>query len=458
VKSHKVDWKLAAGFGALLFLIVVIGFIGISQIQALSRAVDDLGKTYLPMQRAILEMKINSGLYAMRIRNYIFWRGSKYLEAASAGCDLSMISNAARAFDRHLAIYSSHIQSKRQKLWVEKISASQQELRAVGNKIINLVDQLDKAGSDFKRRKALESAINKSVMVFEGKLYQVDDFLDKIVEKDNLEAVKKQLIAVDLARKRAISFLGVSLVIAFLVGGGTAGLVYGDRRRQRARREQLVQRMIRLEEEERRNLSAQIHDQMGQDLSALMIYIDLINKNLPAQKEEIKKNIIESKKILSSLIEKSHNISEFLRPAALEEIGLIDTIDALVLQYRRMTDINFVYEKPKAGVKLSGDYSLVLYRVVQEGLTNIIKHARAKDVRIILEVKNKVVRLAIQDNGVGFNYRDFLRQPRRRESDRIKLGLLGLKERVELLGGWMDIKTAPGGGTKLTVKLPIIKT
>ncbi len=456
--KKSIDWRLLAGFGALLFLIVVIGLIGIFQIRSLSKAVDDLGKSYLPMQRAILEMKINNGLYAMGIRSYIFWRGSKYLEAASVAADLGVVNNAACAFDRHLAIYSSHIQSREQKLWVERISTSQQELRATADKIINLVDQLDKAGSDFERRKELESAINKSVMVFENRLYKINDFLDKIVEKDSLKAIKEQLIVADLAKNRAISLLVVSLIIAFLIGGQTAWFVYRDRRRQRERKEQLVQKMLRLEEEERRNLSVQVHDQMGQDLSALRIYLDLIDKKLPPENEEIKKNIQEGKRILSGLIEKSHNISELLRPPALEEVGLVDTIDALIFQYKQMTDIGFTYQKPEVDVKLSGEYSLLLYRVAQEGLTNIVKHAQAKNVRIMLELKNKVIQLAIQDDGAGFNYRDFLKQPRRRKNDRMRLGLLGLKERVELLGGWMDIKTSPGSGTRLTVQLPIAKT
>lgn len=459
MRRYSVDWRLLGGFSALLFLIVVIGLIGIFQICSLSKTVDDLGENYLPMQRAILEMKINNGLYAMGIRSYIFWRGSKYLEAASAAADLGVVNNAARAFDRHLAIYSSHIQSEGQQQWVERISASQQELRAMGNEIINLADQLDEVGGDFKRRKELESRINKLVMEFENRLYKINDFLDKIVEKDSLEAVKEQLIVADLAKNRATSLLGVSLAVAFLIGGQTAWFVYRDRRRERERREQLVQKMIRLEEEERRNLSVQVHDQMGQDLSALRIYLDLIDKELLAENEETKKNILEGKRILSGLIEKSHNISELLRPPALEEVGLVDTIDALIFQYKQMTDINFTYQKSKVDVmKLPGEYSLVLYRVAQEGLTNIVKHARAKNVRIMLELKDKVIQLAIQDDGVGFNYRDFLKQPRRRKDDRIRLGLLGLKERVELLGGSMDIKTAPGKGTRLTVQLPVTKT
>jgi len=455
MKSHKVDWRLVAGFGALLFLIVVIGLIGIFQIRSLSKTVDDFGESYLPTQRAILEMKINNGVYAMGIRSYIFWRGSKYLEAAGAAADLGAVDNAARSFRRYLAIYSSHIQSKEQALWVNRISDSQQELRAMGNKIIVLADQFDQAGGGTKKRKELEAGANKLIMRFENKLYRINNFLDKIVEKDNLKEVKEQLIAADLAENRAISLLGVSLIIAFLIGGETAWLVYRNRRRERERREQLVRRMIRLEEKTRTNLSLQIHNQMGQDLSALMIYSDLIDKKLIPSNEEAKKDIIQSKKILSGLIDKSHNIAELLRPPALEEIGLVDTIAGLIFQYKHITSVKFSSNLPAEPLILPGEYSLILYRVVQEGLTNIVKHSQAKEVKLSLEKKANVVYLTVADDGIGFNYKQPL--ARRRKEDKLKLGLLGLRERIELLGGKITVDTAPGRGTKLIVELSVTK-
>jgi len=122
-----------------------------------------------------------------------------------------------------------------------------------------------------------------------------------------------------------------------------------------------------------------------------------------------------------------------------------------------MTGIKFTYEKPRLPVKLIGEYSLLLYRVAQEALTNIVNHAQAKNVRIKLELKNKIIQLSIQDDGIGFNYGDFLKRPHRRKDDRVKLGILGLKEHMEFLDGFMGIKTAPGKGTRLTVELPVAR-
>ena len=131
------------------------------------------------------------------------------------------------------------------------------------------------------------------------------------------------------------------------------------------------------------------------------------------------------------------------------------TIDSLILQHRQMSGIKFTYQKPAKEIKLSSEYSLLLYRVTQEGLTNILKHSQAAKVKVALEKRADAVCLSIADDGVGFDYGRYLRRPYRREEDKLKLGLAGLRERVELLGGRMAVATAPGKGTRLLVQLPV---
>ncbi|MBU4140455.1 MAG: sensor histidine kinase [Candidatus Omnitrophica bacterium] len=455
--KRAIDWRLAGGFASLLFLIVAIGLIGIFQIQSLSRTVDELGRRHFPMQKAALEMRVKNSLYARGIRNYIFWRSARYLEAARGAADREGINAAVEAFERQMDSYSSFVRSSEQRQWVAGISALQQELRAIGEGIINLVDRMENT-SNGSIRKKLESSLNKLMMEFESKLYRIDDFLEGSLQKANLEAVRGQLLKADSARKRAILLLRWSLIFGLLIGGETAWFVYRNRRQDRKRREELMRKIIKVEEEEREKLSLQVHDQMGQDLSGLRIYLDLIDKKLPLEREEVKKDIGESKRILSGLIERSHNIAELLRPPALDEVGLVGTIDSLILQYRQMSGIKFTYQKPGKEIKLSSEYSLLLYRVTQEGLTNVLKHSQAAKVKVALEKRADAVCLSIADDGVGFNYGQYLRRPYRREEDKLKLGLAGLRERVELLGGRMAVATAPGKGTRLLVQLPIAKT
>lgn len=454
MKRFIGDWRLAGGFSALLLLIVVIGLIGINQIQSLSRTVDELGRRYFPMQKAALEMRISNSLYARGIRNYIFWRSNKYLEAAKDAVNRQAIGVARSDFQRQLAGYTFFVRTTVEQEWVKRIRVLEQELCDVGEKIIDSVDRLENADHGQERRK-LENTINKLVMVFESKLYKIDEFIDGNMQKTNLKAVQEQLHLAEVAKERAIRLLIWSLILGLGFGGETAYLIYRNHKNEQERRKRLVQRMIRAEELERQNLSFQVHDQMGQDLSALMIYSDLINKKVNPLNREVKEDILQSKKILSGLIDKSHNIAELLRPPALEEVGLADTIAGLIFQYKHITPIKFSSNLPAEPLNLPGEYSLILYRVAQEGLTNIAKHSQARKVEISLEKKANAVYLTVVDDGVGFNYEQPFQH--RRKEDKLKLGLLGLRERIELLGGKMTVNTAPGQGTKLIVKLPIKK-
>ncbi len=450
MKKTTADWKLLGGFSALLFLIVVLGMIGIFQIQSLNKTIDNLGEKYFPLQRAALEMKTSNNLYVMEIRNYVFWKGSRYLEAVKAAKGVETIQKATQEFDERLAEYSFYLQAvllnsevaARYQAWVKEITGLVEKLRLTGLNIIRLAD-----------KGAKPENIHKLMMVFESQQYKVSDLLEVTLQEFNLKAIKEELRAANHRAARSVLLLVWSLGFGVLIGAQTAVVVYRNRKQEKQRRQYLTRKMITLEEEERKSLSFQVHDQMGQDLSALQIYLDLAGKKVFPEQEEVKKNISESKKILSGLMRKIHNISEMLRPPIIDALGLTDAIAGLVLQYRQATGINFIYQTPKKNINLAAEHSLVFYRVAQEGMTNIIKYARAKTVNISLTAKKGVVCLVIQDDGVGFDCRDFLKQPHRRQDDRMKLGLLGLKERVEIFGGSLEIKTAPNKGTRLTIKL-----
>ena len=220
-------------------------------------------------------------------------------------------------------------------------------------------------------------------------------------------------------------------------------------------RERMARRMINLEEEERKNLSRQIHDQLSQDLSALKIYLGLIDQDLPAELTELKDRLEKSKKILGNLVERGHHISELLRPSELDELGLVESIAVLVAEHRDITGCRYQFQRPATPLELPSEHSLALYRIVQEALTNIAKHAGATQVKIALQHATHTVRLTIKDDGQGFESGEVFNRPRRRKDDVMRLGLLGLRERMELLGGRLLIRTAPGKGTVITAELSV---
>lgn len=448
MKRKIAEKKLLAAFAILILLIVCTGVIGILQIRDLSQRIEQLGKRNLNLEKAILEMKINNAVYAMGIRNYVFWRVSRYLGAVPMAINPDSIFEAASRFKEQLKIYEENSYSGRQREWAGEIAASFKELTGLGRQIVDLI------GTKQQDAQA-EEKINELLMVFENRLYKIDKFLDNTMSKENLSEIEKQLIKTEADKTRAVLFLGLVLISATLTGTFIALSVYRQRNQERLLRQQLLNRMINLEENERKNLSCQIHDQMGQDLSALKIYLGIVEQALVSLSQEAKDKVSQCRKIVSGLIDKSHNIAFLLRPPALDEVGLVMSFEALLLDYRHLTGVNYVYQKPQEELRLPSEYNLLLYRIAQELLTNMTKHSQAKNIKISLDKKEGFLEFAYQDDGVGFQYSDLVNRPKRRWEDKLKLGLLGLKERVELLDGTMKVETAPERGTRVTVKLNV---
>jgi signal transduction histidine kinase len=436
------ELNLLIGFTFLLVLIGSIGLIGIFQIRQLTSTIQRLGRHNLVIQDAILQMRVANSLWVSGIRNFVFWKTAKVLESLPAALDYSSTqTQAAERFERYLTIYSSYAESTEQKEWIKRLKESEAQLRTMGEQIIVLLSRSDVNTQE----------VTRLVMSFENRFYKIDDFLNDPLGRYNLDEVAEQLTRASAYKTQAILLLSICSVLSILTGGSIAFFVYRSRKVEQQKKEILLGQLMNTEEDERRNLSFQIHNEMGQDLSALKIYLGLIEKNLPQPPSgELSENVRQSKSLLANLIEKSHNIAYFLRPSSLDEAGIVATVEALILQYQRTTGIKFNFQKPKLDLKLSPQYNLILYRVVQEAITNIVKYANAKTVDILLSGKPGLVQLDIKDDGLGFDYNKLLEQ-----GPRDKLGLLGLRERVELLGGAMRINTAPGKGTRITVQLNI---
>ncbi len=418
------------GFGSLIVLIGIIGVIGIFQVRYLSGVVEVLGTQHLRSQRAALEMRISNSLYGRSIRDFVFWRTSKLLEAVPRAADLRAQNEAIQNFDKYLAIYTSYnLDSTKQALWVDRLKDNVSALRGLGEGIVQEVETVpgEPAFKDF----------SKLLMKFENRLFQIDEFLINTVEKNILDAIAWRLVQARIQRRNAIVLLSVCLLLCISMGGVIAFWVYLRNRSEEEKKRQLLSQMLSIEDNERKNLSLQVHNEMGQDLSALKIYLKL--KNFP-----------QCESILETLSEKAHNISYLLRPPVLEEIGIVSALEALILRYKHMTGHNYMYFKPDREITIPSEYNLILYRVAQEALTNAAKYSKAENVKLSLKQEVLGITLSIEDDGVGFDYSRFLK-----EGPKVKLGLLGLKERIEVFDGTMHIDSAHGAGTRIIVELKL---
>jgi signal transduction histidine kinase len=200
-------------------------------------------------------------------------------------------------------------------------------------------------------------------------------------------------------------------------------------------------------EEERTRIARKIHDDMGQALTALKIDLFWLNKRLTNDQDGIHQKLQSMVTLIDETIETVHNVSEDLRPGILDDFGLAAAIEWQAEEFQKRTGVECRTSTPPDGFDLSKETSTNLFRIIQESLTNIIRHANASEVEIKLSEKEGILVLEIQDNGQGISDAA-ITNPR-------SFGLIGIKERVHSLGGEVNIVGTPNVGTRLMVKMSI---
>jgi len=215
-------------------------------------------------------------------------------------------------------------------------------------------------------------------------------------------------------------------------------------------RGQLLQKVIAAQEDERKRISRELHDETGQSLTSLMVGLRMIEEATTL--EEARQRAGDLRTVAGQTLDNVRSLARELRPSVLDDIGLVPALERYTHDYGLRHHIAADFQAVNAdGHHLSPEVSTALYRIVQEALTNVARHAQAHSVSVLLDCRNETVRVIVEDDGRGFDVAQVLS---RREHDR-HLGLLGIRERVELLGGTMTIESQPGAGTTLYVEIPL---
>lgn len=246
---------------------------------------------------------------------------------------------------------------------------------------------------------------------------------------------------------------GLGLVLLAMLWG----LSYVWARASAARREQdrriaesearlrmLSSQLLAAQEDERRSLSRVLHDELGQTVTA--IRLDLKNAERrtedPKAREALGRAAADAEAVLSSL----HEIATRVRPSVLDDLGLGDALESYVAELGSRTGLEVELVMELGGDPPQGPLAENLYRIVQEALANVAHHAETDRARVELVARDGELHLSVEDHGCGFD-------PEELKASR-RLGILGMRERVELLGGEFELEAAPGRGTRLEVRLP----
>jgi signal transduction histidine kinase len=205
----------------------------------------------------------------------------------------------------------------------------------------------------------------------------------------------------------------------------------------------LTRRLLEQQERERGELARELHDQLGQSLVAIALNLEAIEGELsPSSRARVP----ESTQIIRKMIEQVRTLAFELRPATLDEFGLVEALQNLVSRHGERAGVRASFNATSPDARASDEIETACFRIAQEALSNVAQHARARHVEVTLTAQDDTLELTVKDDGVGFNV----------EGLHAGLGLVGIAERAELVGGRFDIESAPGAGTTLRAVFPLL--
>jgi signal transduction histidine kinase len=203
--------------------------------------------------------------------------------------------------------------------------------------------------------------------------------------------------------------------------------------------------LVAVQEAERARIARDLHDEIGQMLTGLKLVLAIGTRSTPAM---IQSRLAEAQSLVNELTTRVREISLDLRPAMLDDLGLLPTLLWHIKRYTQQTQIQVTMKHTGLDQRVAPEVEIAVYRIVQEGLTNVARHASVHEVAIWLWRTSDSIGVRIQDQGNGFAPKDVL-------AAHTSSGLAGMVERVRLLGGQLTIESAPGQGTRLTAELPL---
>jgi signal transduction histidine kinase len=220
----------------------------------------------------------------------------------------------------------------------------------------------------------------------------------------------------------------------------------------RDRLQQLSHQLLSAQEQERKRISRELHDVIAQTLAGINVGLAVLKVNRKINTKDLERNITRAQLLVVQSVNVIHQFARQLRPTVLDDMGLIPALHTFLKGFKEETGTQVSLSAFAAVEHLTGDKKTALYRVAQEALTNVTRHARASRVEVSIQKLDGAVCMKIKDNGKGLRPENV-----RNGKTSKRLGLLGMSERLEMEGGSFAIAFLPGEGTTVTAQIPFSK-
>ncbi len=437
---QRTRLMLILGFGSLLVLMAMVGFNSIRTLRHIEDRNRQITQSYLERHQRLDQIRFELYSSWTLVRDYMLEPND-----VAAEQQLSNLREVQKEMDANLQDYSNSLISEEQQLFADlklELTAYWKTLEPVFNWS---ADQRRFLGTHFLRQEIFP---RRSTML---KIATQMDEINRRALNDG-EGRLADLFA--SFRNRITLLLGITLSIGVILAGiSTANILRLERISERhyqetlqiqAELKKLSARLVAAQEQERRSISRELHDEIGQSLSAILVDLGNLSSFLPPEQKEARQISSAIKVLAENTLGTIRNMALLLRPSMLDDFGLIPALHWLARELSRRTGLPVKVIAEELPDTLTEEQKTCIFRVTQEALNNIARHAEAASASVRVEQAPDLLKLTIQDDGVGF--------------DPIKtrgMGLVGMEERVRNLHGVMQMESKIGNGTIIKIELPL---
>ena len=441
--GNQIQRLLLIGFGGLLLLLAFTGINALSVLNRIQTRNETIRQDYVNRDRILEQIRSDVYLSGTYVRDLL-------LEPDPNRADVHRTElNATRVrIETMMAVYRNLLGGNERNAF-EKFS----------KEVLAYFDSLEPAlrWTADQRRQLGYSFMQNSLLPRRMIVVRLADQIGQLNQKQ-LDAGNERVTALFSTFRRGLIALWITTLLGgFLLAGGSIYRILRLERLSKRRFEEALQaraalrdlsaRLVEVQETERRALSRELHDEVGQALSALLLAIGNVAAMIRTDEnnEELRTQLLDTRRLAEKTVAVVRDMCLLLRPSMLDDLGLLPALEWQAREVSRMNHLRISVQAEATLEDLSDDQKTCIYRVVQEALRNVTRHAKARQVQIHLTQQNDSLHLTIQDDGSGF-------VPERQKG----VGLLGMEERVRHLDGLFRICSQPGSGTTIDVALPTI--
>ena len=433
-------WVLAAAFLAILAMMLVSGRTALRDLQAMHERERSARQQFFERTQSLTGLCFSIQRYSETVEHYVVSP-----DAATGTAIRDLLDRVRSDLNEALRDYPAGGEDPEFTTLqgIEQLYLQQRQM----------LESMLAWSADERRRRA-PLLIDREVQPLQIEILHRSDRL-RVQNDEQLHETDRELLAefgglqTSLTRSIVIALgSGLLLIVASMVYilrlEKQTRLRYDELVRSRSELERLSARLVDAQETERRNLSRELHDEVGQTLGALLVDFGRLTTALGQCAPDVKEIVANMKSVAERSVRSVRNLSLLLRPSMLDDLGLVAALEWQGREVSRSSEIEVNVEAENVSESLPDDYNVTIYRLVQEALNNAIRHSGAHNAHVRVSQNDGRIRVEIGDDGHGFD-------PARSRG----MGMLGMEERVRRLGGRLDIRSAPGKGTTVAAELPV---